>query len=324
MSNRPPSGWIDRAIHAPTSVAVGVILILLFGFISLLRIPIQLTPDVDQPRITVETRWPGASPVEVEREIVDKQEKQLKSIEGLTRMTSESQDSSATVVLEFGIGTDIDASMLRVANKLKQVQEKPPLADEPTISNVDARSGAITWIVLKRLPGNERPIETYRDLCEDEIQPALERVEGVARSFLFGGTERELQVTVDPRKLSAFKLTVDELVAALRRENKNISAGDFDEGKRRYVVRTVGEFTTPEEVNNIVVAHRDGQVFHEPRRVACASDRQDRGDLGGDCSQWGQGFFTAAGRRAHGRHGGSKGWLAALRALAHASEYPRG
>lgn len=253
---------IDLSIRKPVGVAVVVILVVLFGLLTFFQIPIQLTPDVDQPRITVETVWRGASPQEVEREIVDRQEEQLKSVDGLVEMTSESQDSLGSVVLEFPIGTDIDAASLKVSNKLEEVQEQPELAEEPTISNVDSRDGAIAWLILQRLEGNEQEINTYRDLCEDVIKPAFERIPGVARVNIFGGTERSLTVLIDPAKLSAHRLTVPDVVRALQSENRNISAGDFDEGKRRFIVRTIGEFQSPKEIEDLVVAQEAGRFVY--------------------------------------------------------------
>jgi hydrophobic/amphiphilic exporter-1 (mainly G- bacteria), HAE1 family len=115
--------FIETMINRPVTVTVGVILVLLFGFIALFRIPIQLTPEVVKPEITVETFWRGASPQEIEREIVERQEEQLKAIPGLIEMTSESEDSRGTIVLTFQTGTDLDSALLQVSNRLDQVRE---------------------------------------------------------------------------------------------------------------------------------------------------------------------------------------------------------
>ncbi|MCP4667826.1 MAG: efflux RND transporter permease subunit, partial [Deltaproteobacteria bacterium] len=104
-------GIIDRAIKLPVTVSVGTILIILFGFISLFRVPVQLTPDVEKPKISVRTLWPGASPEEVEKEIIIPQEDKLKTLEGLLEMDSESRDSLGNVTLTFEIGTDMDAAL---------------------------------------------------------------------------------------------------------------------------------------------------------------------------------------------------------------------
>ena len=121
---------VETSILKPVSVAVGVIFIVLFGLISLFKIPVQLTPDVEKPRITVETRWIGGSPTEVETEIVREQEDELKTVQGLVEMTSESADGSGKVVLEFQVGTDIDAALVDVSNKLEQVKEYPTDAEK--------------------------------------------------------------------------------------------------------------------------------------------------------------------------------------------------
>ena len=112
---------VQDAIRLPVTTAVGVILIVMFGALALSRIPVQLTPNVEDPEITISTIWPGASPQEIEREIVDEQEEQLKSLEGLIKMESSSADSNGTITLTFQIGTDIDSALLKVSNRLEQV-----------------------------------------------------------------------------------------------------------------------------------------------------------------------------------------------------------
>ncbi|MGQ4807861.1 Multidrug resistance protein MdtC [Candidatus Entotheonellaceae bacterium PAL068K] len=253
---------IETSIRKPVSVAVGVLLIALFGLIGFFRIPIQLTPTVDRPRITVETTWRGASPQEVESEIVDAQEDQLKSIDRLIRMTSESEDGVGRVILEFEVGTNIDAALLKVSNKLNQVREYPAEADQPVISGVDLRANAIAWFVLRPKPGNSVNVYHLRDLAEDVLKPRLERVKGVASSNIFGGQERQLRVEIDPFALAARGITVPQLGDVLARENENTSAGDFEEGKRRYVIRTVPKFRSPAEVENVVVAYDHGKPVY--------------------------------------------------------------
>ena len=251
---------INEAIRYPVTTAVGVMFLVLFGTIALFRIPIQLTPDVDEPNVSVNTFWPGASPQEIEREIVDEQEEQLKSIEGLVRMESSSADSSASIVLTFPVGTDLDAAVLRVSNRLQQVPEYPSNADKPIITTVGFEENAVAWFILKKAEENpfEEDISTLYNFVDDFIKPELERVEGVGQSNFFGGREREMQVIVDPAKLAARRVTFNQLGEALEKENRNYSGGDFDEGKRRYIVRTVGEYQSTEDIENIVIAVRDG------------------------------------------------------------------
>ncbi len=252
---------IKESIRYPVSTAVGVILLILFGGISLLRIPIQLTPNVQRPTITVTTAWPGASPMEVERDIVDEQEEQLKSLEGLLKMESSSSDSRGEITLFFPPGIDIDGALLRVSNSLQQVEEYPADALRPVITTVGADENAIAWFMM--VPSTaanafQGDISTLFDFVDDFVKPEFERVPGVAGSNIFGGRQREMQVIVDPSKLALRQVTLNELGAALERENRNYSGGDFQEGKRRYVVRTVGEYESPRQLEDIVIAVRSG------------------------------------------------------------------
>ena len=249
---------IQFAIRYPVTTTVGVILVVLFGIVSLSTLPVQLTPDVSKPEITVETRWQGASPYEVEREIVDEQEEQLKGVEGLERMFGESSYDSANILLRFPAGTNIDTALLRVSNRLHQVKEYPDEVDEPVISSANTRGNAMAWFIFEAIDDNPVNIETMRDVAEDIIKARFERIPGVAASNVYGGRERELRVLIDPGKLAARSLTVREVAQALDQENRDFSAGDFDEGKRSYVVRTVGEYHSPDDVATVIIARRNG------------------------------------------------------------------
>jgi len=300
--------FIGQLVANPVKVAVGVLLLVMFGMLALFRMPMQLTPEVQTPTITIETRWPGASPVEVEREIVQEQEEQLKGIEGLDKVSSECQDSSGRVILEFVVGTDMSSALLKVNSRLQQVREYPEEADEPVLTTANSSDRPIGWFILRPRVPDEADIEaflkdkpakraalepvlrahnsglrlrrletaiaedpelatlrppdiditTHRRFAEDVIEARFERVPGVANANVLGGREDELQVIVDPTNLAARQITIAMLREALRGQNSDTSAGDFWEGKRRYVVRTLGQFRNPEEVENVVVARRDG------------------------------------------------------------------
>jgi len=248
---------IQSAIKYPVTVTVAVLILILAGFVALTGVPIQLTPDVQVPVITVTTTWPGASPEEIEKEIVDKQEDYLKSVEGLVEMNSSSEDGSATITLEFAMGADITGATVRVANKLDQVPFYPENADQPVVTSTGSFENVIAWFVITSTDG-----ETYAPnqfaLVEDFVQPRLERVQGVATTNVYGGLEEELHVTFDPELLASSGITISQLVGVLRQENTDISAGDFGEGKRRYVVRTMSRFETVEQVEQTVITVREG------------------------------------------------------------------
>ncbi|MCS5642280.1 MAG: efflux RND transporter permease subunit, partial [Dehalococcoidia bacterium] len=253
-------GLIRSSIERPIAVVAAVLMILIFGLLALQRIPIQLTPDVRKPVITVTTYWSGGSPVEIEREVVNRQEEVVKGIEGITKLESRSQDGRATLTLEFEIDSDMNRALLIVSNRMNQITGYPEEANEPLIDTSGLEDNPIAWFILSRLPGNNRALESYGDFAENIIQDRLERVTGVSRTNVYGGSESEMRIIVDPDKLARYRLTVPDVVSALRLANASISAGDIEEGKRRYVVRTEGELQTVDQVRNVVVASTDTET----------------------------------------------------------------
>jgi len=241
------------SIEKPVSVIVGIILVVLFGWIGLTSLPYQLSPTVIEPEITVTTTWPGATPYEIEREIIEEQEKVLKGIPGLLDMESSSYNSQGTITLKFSIGTEVDGALLRVSNKLDEVPTYPENVDKPIISATGAATSPVVWMVLKTLEGNSNSTYTYRTYFENNIRQYLERTEGVADLFVGGGIEKEMHIIVKPERLAAYGLTIPDLINILRAENINISAGTLGVGRRDYRIRTTAEFKSPQDIENIVV-----------------------------------------------------------------------
>jgi HAE1 family hydrophobic/amphiphilic exporter-1 len=303
---------IEACVTSPVKVAVGVILVTLFGVLSILSMPVQLTPEVQIPTITVECRWRGASPQEIERELVQPLEEQLRSVEGLVKLSSDSGSSSGTVELEFAVGTDMSQALVKVNTRVQQVRDWPIDADRPVIKTSSANDRPVAWFILGQaapdraaverakaehpalaadldrvlsartpdlalfrlrrltaahpeivgLAPPEIDVEAVRRMAEDDIESRLERVDGVSSADLVGGREDELQVIVDPQLLAARNLTIEDLRLALANQNQDTSGGDLWEGKRRYVVRTLGQFRSPEQVEGVIITRRDGKPVY--------------------------------------------------------------
>src|ERR671912_2629879 len=233
---------IERSIRQPVAVAVVVILIVIFGLIGLFQVPVQLTPNVDQPVVSISTNWFGAQPQEIEQEILQDQEEVLKTIPGLREMTSEAVEGLGTVRLEFYVGIDKAWVINEVEQKLNQVREYPPDADRPVIESVDSSSRDwIAWMLLRPIkndPKNIKPGGIFRgDVVEleqflrDFVKPELERAEGVKDVQVLGGRVREMQVRVDLARLASRGITIDAFVEALRNENRNVSARAVAQGQ---------------------------------------------------------------------------------------------
>ena len=244
---------IRFSIEKPVSVIVGIILVVLFGWIGLQRMPYQLSPTVIEAEITITTRWPGATPYEIEREIIEEQEKVLKGIPGLVEMESSSFNSQGTVTLKFSIGTDVNNALLRVSNKLDEVAAYPENVEKPVISATGAATSPVIWMVLKTIKDNRNSTYTYRTYFETNIRQYLERTAGVADLFIGGGIKKEMHIVVKPERLAAYGLTISDLIDILRAENINISAGTLGLGRRDYRIRSVAEFKSPEDIYDIVI-----------------------------------------------------------------------
>jgi HAE1 family hydrophobic/amphiphilic exporter-1 len=260
-----PMGIIERSIRQPVAVAVVVLLLVMFGVLSVFRVPVQLTPNVDQPVVSVSTRWFGAQPQEVEQEILQEQEKVLKTIPGLREMTSEASEGTGTVRLEFAVGVDKAVAIDEVEQKLNQVPEYPPDSDRPVIESVDSSARDwIAWILVRPLrndPANLKPdgnlfrgdVVELEQFLQDFVKPELERAEGVRDVQVLGGRIREMQVRLDLASLASRGITIDAFVEALRDENLNVSAGAVAEGKRDVTVRAMGQYDDPEQLRETVV-----------------------------------------------------------------------
>ena len=170
--------FIRFCIDNPVKVTVCVLMSLLFGVVALIGTPVQLTPDVSEPEITVTTLWPGASAQEVEREITDEQEEQLKSVEGLREFKSESRDGASTISLRFPVGTLMSDARARINDKLNLVAKYPVDAREPTISEGAANTEFVCWIILKPLPPSTEELESFVQLHPELREPLKKYLNG--------------------------------------------------------------------------------------------------------------------------------------------------
>ena len=279
---------IKASLERPIAIVSVIVMTIILGIVALDRIPIQIAPDVNKPLISVTTYWFGASPYEMEREIVNKQEEALQGVEGAKRITAETREGRSKVEIEFGISTNMDKALLLVSNRLNQIDDYPIDAGEPTLDTSGLDDNAIAWFILTRTPGNERNIAAYGDIVDDIVRDRIERVPGVARTNAYGSSETELRITIDPEKMAYYGLTVTRLMDIIKAANSSISAGDVNEGKREYIVRTEGEIQTAQQVRNIVlISEKDlngrygrvtiadiakvGFTYKEPSKFVCLS-----------------------------------------------------
>ncbi len=248
------------ALERPTIISAAALILCLFGLAAVLRVPIQMIPDLDPRVISVQTVWPGATPQDIEREILVEQEQFLRGITGLSRMDSQASFGRADIELEFPFGVDINDALIRVNNALSQMSNYPENVDQPRISTSSTSEQSFAFFRIVPQPGNPKQVDITEQLdwAENNIQRRLERVPGVARVDLSGVPGRQVNVYLDPDRLAARGLSLMEVRNALRARNRDVSGGDMDFGKRRFLVRTMGRFASVEEMNSLILAEQDG------------------------------------------------------------------
>ena len=253
---------IDQILKRGILVSVIVAMIMLLGIIAATRVPVQMIPDLDTRVITIQTGWPGATPQDVEKEILIEQEEYLRGLPNLRRMTSLASTGRAEIELEFPFGTDVNEALLRVNNALSQVPSYPENVDEPVLRTDSFSYNAFMSFRVQPLPGNPKnlDINMMLDFVEDNVQPSMERVQGVSQVQVRGGAQRQIRILADAARLAERDLSLTDLRDALRRRNVDVSAGDIDGGKRRYLIRTVGRFKSLEELEELIVVRRGDAI----------------------------------------------------------------
>lgn len=245
----------------PVAVAVGCILLVIFGLISLFRLPVQMTPAIDRPSISVTTNWRASAPEEVESEIVEPQEEQLRDVPGLVRMTSSAAQGRGQVSLEFGVGADMNRALIDVINRLNQVQRYPADVSEPTVNiGTSQYEEAVAWFAILPVEGNSRPIVEYQDFVEDVIQERVERIPGVSSARPVGGRAFEIRITFDPYRAAAIGVDLTRIGLQLG-QNNDVSGGFEEIGRRQYTVRFAGQYDV-EDFRSLVLEWRDGRPVY--------------------------------------------------------------
>ncbi len=253
----------ERVARNGILVTVVTLIVTVLGLAAAFRIPVQMIPDLEVRKITVRTTWPGATPQDIEQEILLEQEKYLRSVPSLKRIVSLAQSGRAQIELEFPFGIDVTDTLVRVSNALSQVPGYPENVDQPRVYAASFSSNAFMFLRIAPLPGNPRGLDMdmQRDYIEDQVRPRLETVPGVSQVEVRGGAEREVRVLLDFERLAERALSVADVRDALRARNRDVSGGEIDGGKRRFLVRTVGRFDAVSDLEELILARRGDAVI---------------------------------------------------------------
>jgi len=245
----------EFSVKRPVTVTMLILIVVVLGIISLMRLGIELMPDISYPVVSTILSYEGASPEDIENLITKPVEGAIASVKGIKKITSTSIEGTAAIMAEFNWGTNLDFAAQDIRERIEMIRDflpqdmKRPLIMKFDISMMPVLAYGIT---------SERSPRDLRTFVEDNIKDRLEQIDGVASCTVMGGEEREIQVRVSRQKLASFGLSLQQVVGALRFENVNISGGHVKEGYTEYLVRTLGEFRSLDEISSIVVGNRMG------------------------------------------------------------------
>lgn len=247
---------VEISTRRRVTVAMVTLTFVLFGLIGLSGLKVNLLPDLSYPTLTIRTEYTGAAPIEIENLISEPVEEAVGVVKNVRKVRSVSRTGQSDVVLEFAWGTDMDMAGLEVRDKL-EVLQLPLEAKKPVLLRFDPSTDPIVRLGLlgTTQPGatQEAELKQLRRFADEELKKRIEPLEGVAAVKIGGGLEDEIQVEIDQQRLAQLNLTMGEVIERLRSENVNVSGGRIEEGKQRYLVRTINQFATVDEIRQMLV-----------------------------------------------------------------------
>ncbi|MDR0758874.1 MAG: efflux RND transporter permease subunit [Treponema sp.] len=244
-------------VSRPTTVFIVFVLLIMLGLFAFVNLPLDLFPEINPPYLVVYTNYTGAGPEEVERTVTRTLEAALSSVSSLEEISSTSAKGSSMVFMEFTYGTDLADASNSVRDALERVRNYLPTgAEVPLIFKLDPSMMAIMGLMVT---GNRTP-EELRELAADTIIPRIEQTPGVATASVSGGREKIIRVEIPQSRLEAYGLTVTQIQQMLASQNMQVSAGTIVEGGTSYILTTMGEYTSLDQIRNTVISYKGGGV----------------------------------------------------------------
>ncbi|MFZ5619200.1 MAG: efflux RND transporter permease subunit [Pseudomonadota bacterium] len=261
----------------PAAVAVVLALIALLGVVSIMKLPIQLLPNIERPEMGIWTGWRAASPREVESEIIEPIERELRGVPGLKTMQSWSNSGGGFVRLEFSLGTNMDKTLTEVTSRLQRVRGLPAEADRPSIGDFGGGSAGDTliFLFLQRLPGHENVSTKMSEFAESRIAPELEAIDGVAGVDINSDDGEEIiRISFDPFRLAQLGVTIDQIAQTVNRST-DVTGGSVEVGRRNYTMRFEGRYTA-DQLGETILAWRNGTPIRlgDVADVSVGNDRR--------------------------------------------------
>ncbi len=264
----------EQSVRFPITVIVRVLLVLVFGYVCVSFLSVELKPDTEQPVLVVSTKFPGAAPEEVEGEVTNRYEENISGVSNMLYTLSFSPYGQSFVVNFYKPGTNLDLAASELQRNLDRVTDLPPTVQKSQIFKASER---VSLPVYQFAMTGEVDLVTLSTWAEKEIGPSVKRIEGVGDCQFDGLQTREMRITFDPERLKARRLTVADIKTFIDRTNLNRSGGYFIQGTREWTVRTVGELLTTEAFRKVVIS-KPGEPIVRLTDVAVIEDRYERPD----------------------------------------------
>ena len=244
-----------KTMEHPILILIVFALIAMVGIFTLGKVSIALFPEVDNPYLMVMTSYPNAGPEAVEKTVTKVIENTVVSVNGLKSLSSTSNEGSSTVSLEFDYGTDLDEVVNDLRDKLSRVSRQlPDGASSPSIMRFSGSASSIMRILVR---GN-RSVDDVKQIAENQIVDILEQADGVGEAAVYGGRTAQVNVRLDQNRMAAYGYTIPTVVSALSKQNLELGGGKVQDGHKNYIVRTVGEYTSIDEINDTVISTING------------------------------------------------------------------
>lgn len=247
----------ESAVRKPISTVLLFVGVMVFGLFSLSRLSVDQYPEIEIPQISVITMYPGANAADIETNITRVLEDNLNTVNNLKKLTSKSQDNVSMITVEFEYGSDLNEGANEIRDVVSRVQSMlPDEVDYPTIFKFSTSMMPIMMLAVTA----EESYPALSKILDDKLVNVLNRVDGVGAVSVIGAPEREVQVNVDPTKLDAYGLTVEQLGQIIAAENVNIPSGTIDIGNNTFNVKADGEFDLSDELRRVVVSNAGGRT----------------------------------------------------------------
>jgi len=260
------------SVHRPIFTIMVILIVIILGGVSLIRLPIDLMPNITYPTLSISTEYENASPEEIEELVTRPIEEAVSAVPGVEEVSSRSTEGRSRVRVSFTWGTDLDAAANDIRDRLDRViHNLPDEAERPRLRKFDLASFPI---LILGAASKLDPVQ-MRKIIDDQIKYRIERVPGVAVVDIFGGLDREIHVNLYADKIKALGLPVDQILGGIRAGNINIPAGTIDRGTLGVMIRTPGEYTSLDELRNTVIAIREG-VPIQLKEIASVEDAWEK------------------------------------------------